>query len=149
MCNKYSISFNCSNVIAPQLQIPTNKLHSTDMIKIKYALFSYSNTCFPFWSGVEPSPPLLRPLLAYCTSPPDDDECGAVGGMLGRGNRNTRRKSASVLLCTPKIPHDLIRTWTRVTTLGSQRLTSWAMAQPILTLTYTNVDYSTAMKDLL
>jgi hypothetical protein len=23
---------------------------------------------FPFWNGVEPSPPLLRPLLGYCTS---------------------------------------------------------------------------------
>jgi hypothetical protein len=23
----------------------------------------------------------------------DDDECRAVGGMLGRGNRNTRRKT--------------------------------------------------------
>jgi hypothetical protein len=23
-----------------------------------------------------------------------DDECGAIGGMLGKGNRGTRRKSA-------------------------------------------------------
>jgi hypothetical protein len=31
-----------------------------------------------------------------------EDECGAVGGMrIGRGNRNTRRKRASVPLCPP------------------------------------------------
>jgi hypothetical protein len=35
----------------------------------------------PFWGGVEPSPLLLKPLLAYCTSPGrrcmmNDDECG-------------------------------------------------------------------------
>jgi hypothetical protein len=36
------------------------------------------------------------------------DECGAVGGMrIGRGNRSTRRKPASVPLCPPQIPHDL------------------------------------------
>jgi hypothetical protein len=41
-----------------------------------------------------------------------DDECGAVGGMrIGRGNRSTRRKPASVPLCPPQIPHDL--TWAR------------------------------------
>jgi hypothetical protein len=28
----------------------------------------------------------------------DDDECGAIGGMIGRGTRSTLRKSASVLI---------------------------------------------------
>jgi hypothetical protein len=38
----------------------------------------------------------------------DDDECEAVDGMrIGRGNRNTLRKPASVPLCPPQIPHDL------------------------------------------
>jgi hypothetical protein len=33
---------------------------------------------------------------------------GAIGGIeIGRENRNTRRKTASVL-CRPQIPHDLI-----------------------------------------
>jgi hypothetical protein len=41
----------------------------------------------------------------------DDDECGAIGGMLGRGNRSARREPAAVPLCPPQIPHDL--TWTR------------------------------------
>jgi hypothetical protein len=32
-----------------------------------------------------------------------DDECGAVGGMTGRGNRSTQRKPAPVPLCPPQI----------------------------------------------
>jgi hypothetical protein len=45
-------------------------------------------------------------------APDDDDECGAVGGMIiGRGNRSIRRKPAAVALCPPQIPHDL--TWPR------------------------------------
>jgi hypothetical protein len=37
-----------------------------------------------------------------------DDECEAVGGMrIGRGNQNTLRKLASVLLCPPQIPDDV------------------------------------------
>jgi hypothetical protein len=33
---------------------------------------------------------------------PDDDECGAVGGMrIGSGNRSTRRKPDPVPLCPP------------------------------------------------
>jgi hypothetical protein len=31
----------------------------------------------------------------------DDDECGAVGGMIGRGNRSTWRKPAPVPPCPP------------------------------------------------
>jgi hypothetical protein len=39
---------------------------------------------------------------------PDDNDCGATGGMrIGRGNRITRRKPAPVPLCAPQIPHDL------------------------------------------
>jgi hypothetical protein len=39
----------------------------------------------------------------------DDDECGAVGGIIiGRGNRSTLKKSAPTPLCPPQIPHDLI-----------------------------------------
>jgi hypothetical protein len=42
----------------------------------------------------------------------DDDECGAVGGMIDRGNRSTRRKPTPVPLC-PQIAHEL--TWARIT----------------------------------
>jgi hypothetical protein len=32
----------------------------------------------------------------------DDDDCGAVGGMLGKGNRSTRRTPSPVPLCPPQ-----------------------------------------------
>jgi hypothetical protein len=38
---------------------------------------------------------LYRPMMI------DDDECGAVGGTIGRKNRNTRRRPAPVPLCPP------------------------------------------------
>jgi hypothetical protein len=34
-----------------------------------------------------------------------------------------------VPLCSPQIPHDLLRAWTRAAAVGSQRLTAWAMAR--------------------
>jgi hypothetical protein len=49
----------------------------------------------------------------------DSDECGVVGGMLGRGNQCVWRKPASAPLCPLQIPHDL--TWAIV--VGSQQLT--------------------------
>jgi hypothetical protein len=42
----------------------------------------------------------------------DDDECGAIGGMIGRGNRR------------PQIPHDMTWARTRAVTMGSRRLTA-------------------------
>jgi hypothetical protein len=57
----------------------------------------------------------------------DVDDYGAVGGMrIGRGNRSTRRKPAPVPLCPP---HDLTWDRTRAAAVGSQRLTTWAMAR--------------------
>jgi hypothetical protein len=53
------------------------------------------------------------------------DECGSVGGMrIGRGNRSTRRKPASVPLCALQIPHDLTWAGTRASAVGSWRLTT-------------------------
>jgi hypothetical protein len=58
----------------------------------------------------------------------DDGDRGATGGMkIGRGNRNTRKKSASKPLCPPQITHDQ----TRAAAVGKQRLTAWAMARPV------------------
>jgi hypothetical protein len=50
----------------------------------------------------------------------------------GRGNRSTRRKPAPAPLCPPQNP-----TWRpglepRTAAVGSQRLTAWAMARPIV-----------------
>jgi hypothetical protein len=62
-----------------------------------------------------------------------DDDYGAVGGLrIGRGNRSTRRKPARVPLCPPQILHDLTWNRTRAAAVGSQWLTAWAMARPLL-----------------
>jgi hypothetical protein len=55
----------------------------------------------------------------------DDDECGSVDGIrIGRGNRNTRRKSSPVPLCPPQIRHDLTWARTRAAAVGSRRQTA-------------------------
>jgi hypothetical protein len=54
---------------------------------------------------------------------PGDYDYGEIGGMIGRGNRNTRRKPAPVPLCPPQTPH-AVRTRTRAAEVGSQRLTA-------------------------
>jgi hypothetical protein len=46
-----------------------------------------------------------------------------TGGMIGRGNRITRRKPAPVSLCPPQTPH-AARTRTWAAAVGSQRLTA-------------------------
>jgi hypothetical protein len=59
--------------------------------------------------------PLGKPTTVWPIVPArmiDDDECGTVGAVrIGKGNRNTRRKSAAVPLCPPEMAHDL--TWSR------------------------------------
>jgi hypothetical protein len=66
---------------------------------------------------------LYQPQMIY------DDACGEIGGMgIGRGNRSTRRKPTLVPLRPPQIPHDLTWARTRANTVGSRRLTAWAMA---------------------
>jgi hypothetical protein len=64
-------------------------------------------------------------------APDDGDEYAAVGGMIGRGIRNTRRKPAPVPLCPPQIPYELTRARTRTAVVRSQRLTAWAVARHI------------------
>jgi hypothetical protein len=62
----------------------------------------------------------------------DDEECVAASGVIGRGNRCTRRKPASVPRCPPQIIHDLTGAPTRTAALGSQRLLAWALARSAL-----------------
>jgi hypothetical protein len=69
--------------------------------------------------------------LLYQPQMIDDGDCGAIGGMrIGRGNRSTRKESASVPLYLPQIPYDQTRSRTRTCVVESQRLTAWAMARP-------------------
>jgi hypothetical protein len=54
---------------------------------------------------------------------PGDYDDGKISGMIGRGNRSTRRKPAPMPLCPPKTPH---AAWmrTRVAAVGIQQLTA-------------------------
>jgi hypothetical protein len=45
-------------------------------------------------------------------SAPGDYDSGEIGGMIGKGNRSTRRTHAPVPLCPPQTPH-AARTRTR------------------------------------
>jgi hypothetical protein len=63
--------------------------------------------------------------LLYQPQMIDDGDCGAIDGTkIGRGNRSTQRKPASVPLCPPQIPHDLTQTQTWAAAVGSRRLTT-------------------------
>jgi hypothetical protein len=54
---------------------------------------------------------------------PGDYDDGEIGGMIGRGNRSTRRKPTPMPLCPPQTPHAAqTRNW--ATAVGSQRLTA-------------------------
>jgi hypothetical protein len=54
---------------------------------------------------------------------PGDYDDGQIGGMIGRGNRSTRRKPAPVPLFPPQTP-PAARARTRAAAVGSQRLTA-------------------------
>jgi hypothetical protein len=69
--------------------------------------------------------------LTYCTSPGWE-----ISKMrIGRGSWSSRRKSASMLLCPPQIPHDLTWDRKRAAAVGSRRLTAWFMSWPYSWLT--------------
>jgi hypothetical protein len=62
-----------------------------------------------------------------------DDECGAVGAVIGRGNFKLSKKifpSASLSTTSPTWP-DVVSN-PRTTAVGNQRLAAWAIAQPPL-----------------
>jgi hypothetical protein len=81
-----------------------------------------------FFIGIVGGGVQLGPLDTAATNRPivpapgdyDDEE---IGGMIGRGNRSTRRKPAPVLLSPRQTPH-AVRTRTRAAAVGSQRLTA-------------------------
>jgi hypothetical protein len=72
-----------------------------------------------------------RTLFSLLYRPPMmEDDCGAVGGMIGRGNRGARRKPAPVLICPPQMQHDLARARTRAAAVGIRWVTAWTEALP-------------------
>jgi hypothetical protein len=71
---------------------------------------------------VEPSPLLLGTFigLLYQDWMIVAQDCGAVNGMSGKGNRSVRRKPVPVPLCPPQISHDLTRARTWVAEVGNR-----------------------------
>jgi hypothetical protein len=69
----------------------------------------------------------LGPLSTVANRPivpaPGGYDDGEIGGMIGSGNRSTRRKPAPMPLCPPQTLH-AARTRTRAAAVGSQRLTA-------------------------
>jgi hypothetical protein len=68
-----------------------------------------------------------RPIV----SAPGDYDDGKICGIIGRGNRSTRRKTTPVPLCPPQTPH-AARTQNRAAGVGSQRLTAVSQYGSIL-----------------
>jgi hypothetical protein len=86
-----------------------------------------------FLSGILEGGVQLGPLGTAATNRPivralGDYDDGELGGMIGRGNRITRRKLAPVPLCPPQSPH-VARKRTRAAAVRSQRLTARATAR--------------------
>jgi hypothetical protein len=82
-----------------------------------------ATSCFPFSCDGPLTGLLYQPQMM-------DVECGAVSEMtIDSGNWNTRRKPAPVPLCPLQIPHDLTWPGTRTAAVGSQCLTTWAVAR--------------------
>jgi hypothetical protein len=85
-----------------------NSCHKTAGCQLKSHMFflppppfalQWNRICY-YWSHYWPIVP---------APDDDDDECGAIGGKVGRGKPKycTRRKPTPVPLCPPQIPHDL------------------------------------------
>jgi hypothetical protein len=72
---------------------------------------------------VQVGPPGTAATNRFIAPAPGDYDDGEIGGMIGRGNRNTRIKPAPLPLCPPQTPH-AARTRTQPAAVGSQRLTN-------------------------
>jgi hypothetical protein len=88
----------------------------------------YCSTCTFLLIGIVGGGVQLGPLGTAATNvpivpAPGDYDDGEIGGMIGRGNRRTRRTPAPVPLCPPQTPH-AAWTRTRAAAVGSQRLTA-------------------------
>jgi hypothetical protein len=89
----------------------------------------YFNLYSGGWSQLSPLSTVATTGLLYQPRMIGDGDCGEFGGIIGRGNRSTRRKPASMSLRPPQTPHSA-RTRTRTAAVGSQRLTAWATTRP-------------------
>jgi hypothetical protein len=72
------------------------------------------------WGGIQLGP-LGTAAANWPIVPAPGDYDGEIGGMIGRGNKSTRRTHALVSLCPPQSPL-AARTRTRATAVRSHRL---------------------------
>jgi hypothetical protein len=77
-----------------------------------------------------------RPIVP---APGDYDD--GDGGMIGKGNRSTRRKPAPLPRCPPKTPH-AARTRTGAVAAGIHWLTAWVTARPAVQWNFTNSQFA-------
>jgi hypothetical protein len=104
--------------------------HGTDQTHLRTA--APSIFWFPIWSGVEPSPLLLWPLigLLHLPSMTDGDDCGGISGVNEwQGNRSTTKKPSPVPLCPLQVQHYLTRARTWTSAVGSRRVTASGTAR--------------------
>jgi hypothetical protein len=81
-----------------------------------------------FFIGIVGGGVQLGPLVTAATNrpmvpTPGVYDYGEIGGIIGKGNRSTRRKPAPVPLYPPQTPH-AAWTRTRAAAVGSQRLSA-------------------------
>jgi hypothetical protein len=73
--------------------------------------------------GLSPLVTAATTSLLYQPQMIHDGDCGEIGGIkIGRGNRSTWRKPATVALCPPQIPHYLTRAQNRAAAVGIRRI---------------------------
>jgi hypothetical protein len=87
--------------------VPTKRLQRTTRLYTPEDRTLHNHCCEKLKSYMSLA---RRPLFGLLYQPwmVEDDECGAVGGIrIGRGNRSTRRKPASVPVFSPEIPYEL------------------------------------------
>jgi hypothetical protein len=72
------------------------------IVGLKQNLVIFFNSYSGGWSPLGTAATNRHIVPASC-----DYDDGEIGGMIGRGNRSTRRKPAPVPLCPPQAPHAL------------------------------------------
>jgi hypothetical protein len=138
-----------------QVRLKSSGLFSCRKVRVQYdrlvllVTARFESTGYTFLLiGIVGGGVQLGPLSTAATNrpivpAPDDCDDGEIGGMIGKGNRSTRRKPSPMPLCPPQIPH-AVRSWTRAAAVGSQRLTAWATTRPnwihLLTDVFESVD---------
>jgi hypothetical protein len=120
--------------LPPQRRLNFSGLHVVISQRMELFVITALGTSYPtpmrivFLIGIVGGGVQLGPLCTSATNRPTvpalgDYDDGEIGGMIGRGNRSTRRKPAPMPLCPPQTPH-AARTLTGAAEVGSQRLTA-------------------------